>query len=161
MYNSCWSLSLSCQNSNTLFQLPFQKVPHYLVCFGTAITKTNNHGWYSLFSLFQYSTNISYQSRLSKLVMIISSSTCTPYDTDTFPFYLCHTILFSFKLICFSISFPSFSTYSFFLFLFFTLHFWISFHITYFTLSPLYLYISCTNVLQIQVILPPQLQFQV
>ena len=114
--------------------------------------KTNNHGWYSLFSSFQYdkttSASISYQSRLSKLVMIISSSTCVPYDTDTFPFYLCHTILFSFKPICFSIGFPSFSTYPFVLFLFFTLHFRISFHITYFTLSPLYLYISCTNVLQ-------------
>ena len=115
---------------------------------------------YSLFSLFQYSTNISYQSRLSKLVMIISSSTCTPYDTDTFPFYLCHTILFSFKLICFSISFPSFSTYSFFLFLFFTLHFWISFHITYFAVSPLYLYIICTNVLQNTSYTSPQSQSQ-
>ena len=123
-----------------------------LVVLAQQSQKTNNCGWYSLFSSFQYdkmtSTNISYQLRLSKLVMIISSSTCMPYDTDTFPFYFCHPILFSFKPICFSISFPSFSTYSFVLFLFFTLHFWISFHITYFTLSPLYLYISCTNVLQ-------------
>ena len=114
--------------------------------------KTNNHRWYSLFSSFWYdkttSTNISYQLRSSKLVMIISSSTHMPYDTDTFPFYLCYTILFSFKLICFSIGFPSFSAYSFVLFLFFASHFQISFHITYFTLSPLYLYINCTNVLQ-------------
>ena len=52
--------------------------------------KTNNRGWYSLFSSFRYnkmtSTDISYQSRLSKLVMIIRSSTCTPYDIDTFHF---------------------------------------------------------------------------
>ena len=113
--------------------------------------KTNNCGWYSLFS-FWYdkttSTDISYQLRSLKLVMIISSSTHVPYDTDTFPFYLCHTILFSFKLICFSISFPSFSVYSFVLFLSFALRFRISFHITYFTLFPLYLYINCTNVLQ-------------
>ena len=69
------------------------------------------------------SADISYQSRLSKLVMILSSSTHAPYDTDTFPFYLCHTILFSFKPICFSIGFPSFSTYPFVLFLFFTFTF--------------------------------------
>ena len=123
-----------------------------LVVLAQQSQKTNNCGWYSLFSSFQYdkttSTDISYQSRLSKSVMIISSSTRTPYDTDTFPFCLWHTILFSFKLICFSIGFPFFSTYSFVLFLFFALHFWISFHITYFTFSPLYLYISCTNVLQ-------------
>ena len=124
----------------------------FLALLAQQLQKTNNHGWYSLFSSFQYdkmtSADISYQLRSSKLVMIISSSTHTPYDTDTFPFYLCHTILFSFKLICFSISFPSFSAHSFVLFLFFALHFWISFHITYFTLSPLYLYINCTNVLQ-------------
>ena len=56
----------------------------------TALTKANNHGWYSLFSSFQYdkmtSADISYQSGLLKLVMIISSSTHIPYDTDTFPF---------------------------------------------------------------------------
>ena len=56
----------------------------------TAITKANNHGWYSLFSSFWYdkmtSADISYQLRLLRLVMFISSSTHAPYDTDTFPF---------------------------------------------------------------------------
>ena len=109
-----YTISVALSEGSTLFSS--------LVVLAQQSQKTNNHGWYSLFSSFQYdkmtSANISYQSRLSKLVMILSSSTHAPYDTDTFPFYLCHTILFSFKPICFSISFPSFSTYSFVLFLF-------------------------------------------
>ena len=64
----------------------------------TASQKTNNHGWYSLFSSFRHdkitSANISYQLRLSRLVMFISFSIHAPYDTDTFPFI--SVILFCF-----------------------------------------------------------------
>ena len=82
------------------FGYPFRKFHTIWFPFGidTESQKTNNHGWYSLFSSFQYdkmtSTDISYQLRLSRLVMFISSSTHAPYDTDTFSFIT--VILFCF-----------------------------------------------------------------
>ena len=69
-----------------------------LVVLAQQSQKTNNHGWYSLFSSFWYdkmtSADISYQLRSSKLVMIISSSTHVPYDTDTFLSLLHYSVFF-------------------------------------------------------------------
>ena len=128
-----YSISVTHLGSSALFSSLVVLTQHY--------KKTNNCGQYSVFSSFQCnkitSTNISYQLRLSWLVIFICSSAHAPYYTDIFSTYSCHTILFFFKLICFSIGFLSFSTYSFVLFLFFVLYFWISFHMTYFTLSSL------------------------